>query len=115
MKKNRKGSVCVKVQYTEELRRRVDLGGIKLANLSQQDRDLLHMKENEECLAYWTKEKEIAIEADDHERIKRCDSVRRYILLLTYKDMPSDTDCPLLAFLDDIQEEVRGLPAVHDR
>ncbi len=81
--------------------------------MSQSDRDLIHMNEDEECLAYWTQEKALAIEADDEKRLLYVDSIRRYLLLVTHKPAPGDTDCPLLALLDNIQDEVRAIPAVH--
>ena len=81
--------------------------------MSQPDRDLIHMKEDEKCLAYWTQEKALAIEANDERRIVYTDSIRRHLLLATYKPPEGDTDCPRLAFLDNIQEKVRAIPAVH--
>lgn len=104
---------CVRNKHCKELKRRLELGCITLAEMSQRDRDLIHMKEDEECLAYWTREKALAIEADDEKRLVYADSIRRYILLVTHKPPESDTDSPLLALLDNIQAEVRAIPAVH--
>ena len=103
---------CVRHKHLKELKRRLELGGA-LAEMSKQDRDLIHMDEDEKCLAYWTQEKALAIEADDEKRLIYVDSIRRYLLLVTHKPPESDTDSPLLALLDNIQAEVRAIPAVH--
>ena len=104
---------CVRHKYQRELNRRLSLGFITLAEMSQSDRDLIHMNEDEKCLAYWTQEKELAILADDCERIVYADGIRRRILVLTHKPAASDTDCPRLALLDNIQQKVRAIPSVH--
>ena len=103
---------CVRRKYLKELKRRLELGST-LAEMSQSDRDLIHMNEDEKCLAYWTQEKALAIEADDEKRLIYVDSIRRYLLLVTHKPPESDTDSPLLALLDNIQAQVRAIPAVH--
>ena len=104
---------CVRHKHRKELERRLQLGCITLAEMSQPDRDLIHMEEDEKCLAYWTQEKTLAIEADDEKRLLYVDSIRRYLLLVTHKPPEGDTECPLLAVLDNIQAEVRAIPAVH--
>ena len=60
---------CVRQKYCKELKRRLQLGNITLLEMSQSDRDLIHMEEDEKCLAYWTQEKTLAIEADDEKRL----------------------------------------------
>ena len=102
---------CVRHKYCKE--RKLQLELITLAEMPQSDRDLIHMEEDEKCLAYWTQEKALAIEADDERRIVHTDSIRRHLLLVTYKPPQGDTDCPLLALLDNIQAEVRAIPSVH--
>ncbi len=99
----------------KELKRRLTLGLMTLADLTQKERDALHMEESETALAYWSKEKEAAILADDAKRIAFTDGLRRRILVLTQKFEPSDSDNPLLAVLDHVQALARTLPAEHRR
>jgi hypothetical protein len=88
--------------------------GRPLEQFTQEERDLLYWQEaTPESLMYWTEQKRIAIEAGSDERTVYTDIQRRQILLRIHKPGESDTDNPLLAFLDDVQAVASTLPATH--
>ncbi len=95
----------------KELQRLKDLiaGGTPFHELSQEERDFVHMETSEENVLYWKNENELA-EADD--RCMHCQAIARNIIAaLRALDPPVDDSLDNL--LSTVLEEADALPQTH--